>query len=61
MRATPIATSKMLFEMKYGKTINASPHSSGTTALCLRPYMRNPNPIDPNNNPQKSDDVFNDP
>ncbi len=61
MSATPIATSRMLFETKYGKTIKASPHSNGTTARCFRPYMRKPNPIDPNNNPQRSDDAFNDP
>jgi hypothetical protein len=59
MSATPIDTSKMLFETKYGNTINASPQSKGTTARCLRPYIRNPNPIDPNNNPQRSDEVFN--
>jgi hypothetical protein len=39
--------------------MSASPQSNGTTARCFRPYMRNPKPIDPNNNPQKSDAVFN--
>ena len=37
MSTTPITTSKMLLETKYGKTINASPHSKGTTERCLRP------------------------
>jgi hypothetical protein len=59
MSTTPIATSKMLFETKYGKTISVNPQSSGTTARCFRPYMTNPNPIDPNSNPQRSEDVFN--
>jgi hypothetical protein len=61
MSAMPMVTSKMLLETKYGKTINANPQINGTTARCRRPYMRNPNPIEPNSNPQRSDEAFNDP
>lgn len=32
-----MTTSKMVFETKYGKIINAKPQTSGTTARCFRP------------------------
>jgi hypothetical protein len=37
MSPTPITTSKMLLDTKYGKTISANPQSNGTTARCFRP------------------------
>jgi hypothetical protein len=55
--ATPRMTSNMVFETKYGKIIRATPQTSGTTAFCRLPYTKKPSPIDPNSNPQRSDDV----
>jgi hypothetical protein len=37
MSATPITTSKMLLDTKYGKIISANPQINGTTARCFRP------------------------
>lgn len=59
MRATPIATIRIVLETKYGKTRRISPHTIGTMAFCLLPYIKKPNPIEPKSNPQNSHDVLN--
>ena len=58
MSPTPIRTSKILLDTKYGKIISANPQSNGTTARCRRPKMTNPSPTDPKSKPQRSDEVF---
>ena len=52
-------TSRIVLETKYGKTIRATPQSSGTIVLCRLPYTKKPSPIEPNSNPQRRDDVSN--
>ena len=37
MRMTPIPTSSIMLDTKYGNNIKASPQTSGTTALCFLP------------------------
>lgn len=54
---TPMATSSALFEMKYGYTISANPHTSGTGRVCLRPYKKKPAPMALNTRPSRSDEV----
>ena len=49
----------MVLEIKYGKIMSANPQISGTTAFCLFPYTKNPSPIEPNSNPQRSHDSLN--
>jgi hypothetical protein len=51
--------SRKVLETKYGKIIKAKPQTNGTTALCFRPYMKKPNPIEPNSKPQISNEVSN--
>ena len=58
MSATPIATRRMVLGMKYGKTIRASPQTSGTTAFCFLPYTKKPSPTEPKSKPQRSNDVL---
>jgi len=57
MSAIPSVTSRAVLETKYGKIIRVRPQTSGTTLFCLLPYTKKPSPIDPNNNPQRRDDV----
>ena len=59
MSVVPIATRKMVLEIKYGKIMSANPQTIGTTAFCFLPYTKNPSPIEPNSNPQRSQDSFN--
>lgn len=47
----------MVLETKYGKIISARPQANGTTVFCRLPYTKKPNPIEPNSNPQRRDDV----
>ena len=37
MSMTPIATIRMVLEMKYGKIMRTNPQTSGTTAFCFLP------------------------
>jgi hypothetical protein len=37
MSSTPIPTSSITLDTKYGKSIRASPQTNGTTALCFLP------------------------
>jgi len=53
-----MAISSSVPETKYGNTISASPHASGTIARCFLPYTKKPSPIDPNSMPQSSVDAF---
>lgn len=59
MSATPIATRRMVLEMKYGKIMRTSPQTSGTTAFCFLPYMKKPIPTEPKSKSQRSNDVLN--
>ena len=58
MSAIPTATRRMVLEMKYGKTMRASPQISETTAFCFLPYTKKPRPTEPKSKPQRSDDVL---
>lgn len=49
----------MVLEIKYGKIMSAKPQTIGTTTFCFLPYTKNPSPIEPNSNPQRSQDSFN--
>jgi hypothetical protein len=55
--ATPNMTSRILFEIKYGKIIRATPQTIGTTNFCRLLYKKKQSPIEPNNNPNRRDDV----
>ena len=59
MSAPPMATRATVSETKYGKTMRASPQTSGTATFCLLPYKKKPNPTEPNSKPQRSVDVLN--
>jgi len=59
MSIAPIATRTMVLEIKYGKTMSANPQTIGTAAFCFLPYTKNPSPIEPKSNPQRSQDSFN--
>ena len=59
MSAIPIATRRIVLEMKYGKIMRASPQIRGTTAFCLLPYMKKPSPTEPKIKSQKIHDVLN--
>ncbi len=51
VKSRPTETSKNVFEIKYGMRTRTIPHTKGTTARCLRPYINNPPPIEPKINP----------
>ncbi len=59
MSIAPIATRTMVLEIKYGKIMSANPQTIGTAAFCFLPYTKNPSPIEPKSNPQRSQDSFN--
>lgn len=42
MSSIPTATRRMVLETKYGKTISAKPHTSGTPACSFLPYTNSP-------------------
>ena len=58
MSTTPTATSRIVLETKYGKTMSSKPQTNGTTAFCFFPYKKKPNPTELKSKPQSSDDVF---
>jgi hypothetical protein len=55
----PITTTRIVPETKYGKIIRARPQRSGTTRLCLFPYIKNPIPMEPNSKPHRSKEELN--
>jgi hypothetical protein len=59
MSITPIATRRMVLEMKYGKIMRTNPQTSGTIAFWFLPYTKKPSPNAPNSKPQKSHDSLN--
>jgi len=59
MSVTPIATRRIVLEMKYGKIISANPQTRGTIAFCFLPYTKKPSPKEPNTKPQRSQASFN--
>ena len=59
MSAHPTTTRTIIFGMKYGKTMRANPQMSGTIAFCFLPYIKKPNPTEPNSTLQRSNDEFN--
>ena len=38
--------------------MRASPHTSGTAALCFLPYKKKPNPTEPNSKLHRSKEIF---
>jgi hypothetical protein len=59
MSANPTTIRAIMFGMKYGKIMRASPQTSGTIAFCFLPYMKKPSPTEPNSTLQRSNDEFN--
>jgi hypothetical protein len=55
-KMSPTVNRSTVLEMKYGTTISASPARKGTMVRCFLPWMKNPNPTEPNRTPKSKDE-----